>query len=1012
MGALPSVREFLTTPGHRVLTEGGWYDDDRREAEETGQLEQFEAQHQTSTTQAIVNELVKSYGFEMDRNGSFSWSLDRIGRSFKEEPLWTTIDYLTLTLPVAKWGSSLFKMSRASTVVGKAYQAGRFAERAPTTLGGRAAERAGGVLGMRPGLGAAIEAERYKPGRLTALSNPIGLQIDDEYLSWAGEFGAAPFERRGIAQMLDRERRLGQSIWEKQAEDVIRGFERAGLSDAQRVQSTRFLHGGIEPADARVLAELGEQGRDAYQRQWTFRNAIHEESFSLGLISEETYLRNLKTYAPRIYEEYQRLAQAMPHDEAMRRLFGTGAGASRYKARKLPLPDPELTQILDPAATTESLAKAAYIIQRQKYAQALGGSVIAKRSDEVAATVQRILDTDDVAGARMLGMVPKGLRVSDDAVRGHLAQKRLEWEALERTDTMSPETVARLSGWRSVDDLYAGTGSASYLDRLPEELRDKWIDPAVAKDMKGILDFSYGSKDWYKQAYQTFLGVFRASKTAYNPATGVRNWLGAAITEHFVNGGLPKFMPTKAIKEFMANGPLYEAFVKTGHAFASFDSEIRDALKRSGAELVKDGRISTALDFLGDGRFAKMLQGPAGKMERGYRLIDELWKFEAWIGKRDTLMKAGHSADEAADLASVEVAKFMQTFATHSPLGDAARNLIPFSSFTTEALRIWKNVLVEKPHLAFFWNNTVEAMGEAFGAMAGFSHEELDDAKGLLPSYMNNKKLMALPFKVDGKPIFLDFSYLIPMANLVEAEQANSLFFPEVYDPTQNPLVGAAVAVGAGYDTFKGKEIQPRFTERQLGIPVEGDRARRAVGLAEYMAQLLLPPLVPPGYAGVNLLEAARGQRHAETGVELERSVLQTVAANVAGMRTYQPDVSSQILNVRKEQEQRSRRITQEWDRFEFAAANGDLAQMERSRRNIVGAKLEEVGDEKSARAYFDDNVDRHSPAKMKNLSTKQIEEILARSNRVGTLSEDEKRLQAELMIRYQKGASRRKEKK
>lgn len=977
----------------------------RPQIDALGQEEPPDAQSKTgiaATANAITNELVKSYGFEYGDDG-WSWSFDKIQQSFEEEPFWTTLDYLTLAVPVARWGGALGKVMIGGGPIGKAYEAGRFAGRAPTSKAGKVVSR----LGAGDELAAAAERTINTPGRLNRISNPITLNIDDEYMQWADEFGMRPWERRGIAQMYDRERRLEMAITEKEGEAAILAWNRSGLDKATQEKGYRFLETGVDAADAQVARELGDAGAKAYEKTFAFRNRIHNEAWDLGLISDETYARNLKTYAPRLYAEWEKLKGAgWAADDALRKVSGTQTGRNRFRGRKAEAPDPELTQILDPAAGIDAIARAGHIIATQRYAQRLAGSVIAKKGEDLAPIVRGIADSGDIVKARMMGIVPTGkIRVTDQDVAAHLMGLKDEFATADKLGVTNSDAILRRAGWTRMDDLLEQHKAGKYLDRVPEELRDKWIDPAVGRDIAGIVKWSYQEPDFVKKLYYTTLGLFKATKTAYNPATFVRNWLGGVVHNHLLEGGAPKFFPSRAWKSFHADDADYRAFMESGHANASSMAEVREALAQAGVKWRID-RPATSIDFLGDAPIAKWMQRGAGFMESMYRGIDELWKLEGWLGKRDEMLKAGAGADEAAAYASAEVSKFMPTFVTSSPIGNAARQVIPFASFTTEALRIWKNALAEKPHLAYFWNHIAEGASHAFGAMAGFSEEDLENAKSGLPGYMNNKKLLALPFNMDGKPMFIDLSYVIPLANLVEAERGERLFFNELYDVTSNPAIALGTAAATGIEPFGRRPVEPRFTERQLGISVDNPTARQAIGLAEYAISTLSPPLAPWGYAGTNLLEAVRGQRSPQTGSELEPSIVRTVLANVAGLRTYEANVSSQVANVQREQMKRNERTSREWDRYEWAHANGDVSAMEESRKRLVSMKLEDGSPSEEAESWFARGLDRHKPGTSANLSTKQIEEVLARSAKIGSLSEDEKRLQSELLLRYHKRTS------
>ena len=1012
---MPSLREALTTSGWQAIKDVGFWGDERRAAEAKGQreLDDFNHERRYAAT-SMVNELVKSYGFEKDDTNGWSWSAGRIAQSFEEHPFWTTIDYLTLGAPIAKWGAAMLKVERGASVIGSAYKAGRFATATPETRTGRF---------LAPVLGDARVAATER--QLTAppstwighqLSNPLTTSFDDQYLAYVDEFGARPAEKRGIAAAMSRDRAIQTAVFDRRANDLILGMGKSGMDDPQKQALYGFLKAGVEPSDPRVMSMLGNAGTPVYERTWNFRNQIHEQAFDLGLISEETYARNLKTYAPRLYEEYEAMRRSGIADtEALRRVRGPAAERARFRNRKGDAPDPALTEIMSPEVSVEQLARAGHMISRQRFAQGLAGSVLAQDAPTIAARVNQIIDAGDVQAAKLMGFTKP------------LEDLRTWRDAAAATGNLTDETLAEASGWFKMDRVLSGgtpgmkavrneagdviqDALPSYFDRLPEELKGKFLDPTVAKDVADQLEWMYKGEDQLKNFYDKFIGIFKVSKTAYNPASFVRNTLGGLVTSHFVTGGMPfdARVLARGLHAYRNETEDYAKLLEAGLLGTSFQAEakaqIGDALGRA-TELRSAYGSLDILDAFKDNKFIQWVDKGAARAEQTYGAIDDVTKLGAWITKRDALVKsmkpgwkgtAAELTQAAEDRATLEVAKYMQVFSSSSPWGRTAARVIPFSSFTTEALRSWKNVLTEKPHIGFFWNHFFETASQTFGAMAGFSGEELQQAQADLPSYVRGKKMLVLPFKVDDKPSFLDFSYIVPLGNMVDAETSEKLFIRNLYDPFANPALSLASVVATGYDPFRGRDVEPKFTERQLGVNVESPQARHAIGIGEYMLAQALPPFMPPGYVGTNLLELARGQKNPQSGEDLEPSAVRTVLANLAGMRTYQPSLESRMMNAKEDQRKANQTISQEWNRYEWAAANGRLEDMEKSRARIETLKNDAGGDGPD---YFKKNVRTHAPGEFRDLSRKQIEALVGQPSEYGQ-SERDAQVRAALLAR------------
>jgi hypothetical protein len=233
--------------------------------------------------------------------------------------------------------------------------------------------------------------------------------------------------------------------------------------------------------------------------------------------------------------------------------------------------------------------------------------------------------------------------------------------------------------------------------------------------------------------------------------------------------------------------------------------------------------------------------------------------------------------------------------------------------------------------------------------------------------------------------MFLDMSYMIPMANIggIDVAKANFFDYAQINPITSNPWASLAVATQTGDNPFSGQKIAPNFAEDQLGATIDGPVSRKLTGLIEYTASMMFPPLVPPGQAGVNLLEMLRGTKNKEE-FDLESGVIRTVLANVAGMRLYEADTKSQIMNVRRDNQLLEERMSDRWTRLTKAWANGDLKRAHeqegsiRELRNQAGYTEEETDD------YISRGLKKREPGEFRGLTEKQRKEILERSALLG----------------------------
>lgn len=989
---------------------------------------------QTGMGTAMLNELVKSYGLKRRDDGAFEWSLDNIAQAFKEDPVWTTLDYATMMFSPAKFGLAAAGIARGAAsagAIGKGYKALKAGETVAELAGKSATTKLGRTFeafGMGSELAAATEMKLASgssrlhalrlPGseRYISLANPAATNFTQDHLNLIGRFDGEVWEKRAVLRVQDREKLIEQSKVMRDAEEISRQWGAAKMDGAGNERAMELLGTRIDPTqiDDVVAREFGDNAKaaKAFRNTWGYRNTIHQQAYELGLISKETYEANLYKYNPRIYEE---MVQAREDLKALGHtgdsLPGTYKGSpdgneristeidpnrdaagrmvkgerSSFQKGSTPGEEPEyLTRILDPTVSLTRLAQAGQEIAKQRFAQGLSKSVLAGGPEQILGKVGEALASGDKHKMLMIGLS------ADKVERATRLIGNLKTTGRE----MTGEQLYELLGWRKIDSLYKGKDMPAYLKNLPDEVKGKWLDPTVADEVEGGLKMLGKNKDLYAQIYKNIVGSFRAGKTAYNPGTHVRNFLGGGIFATMASGDIRSFIPHRGLKLFREGGDELKAAAEAGVIGSSYDLEIH-------SEIAKNANLAarTALDWMPDNAVTNIIKKGAGHAERFYRATDEVYKLDAWLRATAKYQKNGHTLEQARNLATIDVNKFMPNFLQHSGVADTLRKGIPFASFTTESLRVWKNVLAEKPHMAFFYNHVASTMSDVFGAMAGHAPNEIEEAKQALPSYMQGKKTLLLPFDVDGKPRFLDLSYVIPMGSISEMESTERLFFTPLLDPTTNPVVNIAAAAATGKDPFSGREIAPNFTERQLGIAVTGQQTRHVLGLAEHMLQTLLPPLAPPGYAGVNLLEAVRGQVNPSTGEKLEDGVMRTVLSNVLGLRTYAPDVESQIKNVKEEQRKIADDVKQAWDRWEFSRANGDVGKMETERQRIIAIKTREGHDDPEG--YFKGSEKKRSNV-FSELSTKQLEAIMKRADKIGKLSARDERVRAELLARYQ----------
>jgi hypothetical protein len=312
--------------------------------------------------------------------------------------------------------------------------------------------------------------------------------------------------------------------------------------------------------------------------------------------------------------------------------------------------------------------------------------------------------------------------------------------------------------------------------------------------------------------------------------------------------------------------------------------------------------------------------GPLGKFfslsRRFYGYGDDIWKADAFIFNYKKFIKAGLDEELAVSRAAHEVVKYFPMFGDTNEFTKMIRQYVPFSSFTFEAIRVWNNAMTYKPHLALAWLHSAEMASSISAWSMGMSEDDLRNITDGLPGYTRGMKGIVMPYRSpEGEVRVLDWSTFLPLGSIpANVTKGEGTFFgvpPELnifagFGLTRNPVISTAIAATTGKDVFSGRDVEPTLMKR-MGVKFDSEMGHKFFGLTEHMAQMILPPVVPPGFAGMNLLEAATGTVDPRTMEPMEKSVMDTIATNLLGFRTHKTSEYGAQQRIRFERDKQSR---------------------------------------------------------------------------------------------------------
>lgn len=549
-------------------------------------------------------------------------------------------------------------------------------------------------------------------------------------------------------------------------------------------------------------------------------------------------------------------------------------------------------------------------------------------------------------------------------------------EPMERTIALQRQNFKNVRHFATYADEYKA---------LVGHLNDHYIEKDVAEDLRNF--FTPGKKGMnVAEQYRAVMSAFRLGKTVYNPATWVRNHLGNMMSHSFVSGfNEGNLAPWKGFKAWKTGSADYKAAVEAGVIDSDFmTDEVRYVYDNLNKWEGKSFMEKIQWGMANDSVFKKA--HPKWQPAQWYATIDKVSRLDAWIrAKSKYLKKFGeYSHDQAANAATRDVFRFYANFTNQSDFVNMARNIVPFSGFGAEAARFTKNALIYKPHMVFAWNHGFDVLGNAAAMATGLSVEDMEEAKSHLPNYTQGKKMLVLPWTDDkGKVQFVDMSYILPLGDMQNKNQGKvgDAFFAapvlEMFNPMNNPIVSSIYAGTTGKDAYTNQPIQPGFTEGQLGIDIQSQALRKNIGLVEHMTRTMMPPMMPPGYVGINLLQTMRGTKDRRTGQPIQESIGDSVLTNLLGIRKYKPSVKAEAQNIYEEAQVSNEGRARLWDKWESAVANKNKEQEASAKKQIIESMRKSGKSAIEARKDFERGTKAHKPGSYKNVSEAGLDRLL-----------------------------------
>lgn len=317
-------------------------------------------------------------------------------------------------------------------------------------------------------------------------------------------------------------------------------------------------------------------------------------------------------------------------------------------------------------------------------------------------------------------------------------------------------------------DAETGTKQGDFR-KLPNDpklgkLKGQWVEKHIWDD----INQSVKQSNEFVKVWDYVLGLWKAGKVIYNPATWGRNIMSNTILADVIgdtswHNPVAQKQFTESIIDLAHKKGDYAELKDMGYLGREwFGGEVKELLLDIAAEKTTTGTLK---------QMAKKIHNMAGG---GYQGIEQI--FKTWIYKHNK--SKGATPQEAARLAEKAIFDY-----TNIPPGIrwAKRYWSPFITFTYKAIPALAGASVERPWKIIKYILVAKGIEEVARRQFGETEEDVKKEKAVLPNYMKHQTLplinkkynipshVRVPLKDEnGRSKYLDLSYILPWGDIGE----------------------------------------------------------------------------------------------------------------------------------------------------------------------------------------------------------------------------------------------------
>lgn len=639
------------------------------------------------------------------------------------------------------------------------------------------------------------------------------------------------------------------------------------LSDDERKIFYNVMTGELDD-----LSKLSEEGVSITNRARILIKNMGQEYVNEGLLDNEIFLKNAKTYLHRSYIKSVKDPKYKKQLELARQItligenlkprgdIRTFTNTKKYKAQAKQLKQ-QGYEIIETQGDLNPSKK-----KRKKGEEAPPPFKITLRRDLTKEERTELGEIEDVSFA----IAETGRLMSNDLATAKFFRQISENKTFfikdkEMFETLgSPENFIKVSG-----EQIKGTRAKKF-GKLAGGYLQREVYDDITRMYRIRLDNENKVFDDIVDKFDGIQRYWKLSKTAWNPATHFNNTISNFMLLDFADTKVA--MLVKSAKEFKLgdNSELLRMAKELGVFDVDVISrELKGITKEIGSTYSLGGEIAKGLEKITDydnvtdaltfsdklwRGLSKAKNATLGKLEDAYQFEDQVFRMAVFM---DRLNKGMDSK-----LAAREAKKWFIDYDINAPMINKLRQTAtPFLSYTYRVIPLLAEAAILRPHKFAKWAALGYGLNEV-GKQLGGGNEELERvtmrdelSKRLFGLPFMPPRMIKLPFDSnDGDSQYLDISRLVPGGDIFDQREGEGFAIPGLPSPAQpgGLLVDIPLIMGTKKNPFTGQDIEGLGRRGMFGD---------ALPIAKAIVQNLTPNVaILPGSYAYSKMQTATNQ--------------------------------------------------------------------------------------------------------------------------------------------------------